>query len=200
MATTIRESSTRVTTTVVENTSVLKGEVELARSVRFINYNPATDVLTVSMLSGEVYSYAAVTDADFNAFAATKDHDDYYHDNIRFNFVETRQSIEVSVLTPLTNATGVSVSSNLTVLFTGVPVKSKGDIFIYQSDGTLETAIDVIDAQVTINTNTVTINPTASLTAATTFYVNFAKGSFVDVEGNPLPGISGAYGWRFTTA
>ena len=75
-----------------------------------------------------------------------------------------------------------------------------GNIFVYNSDGTVAKTIPVTDtAQVVFSGSTVTINPTADLAGGSGFYVNLASGVITDASGNAFAGISGSTAYNFTT-
>jgi hypothetical protein len=105
-------------------------------------------------------------------------------------------SITVASLNPLDNATGVSVSSNLVMTFSGNAVVGSGNITVQKtSDDSVVKTIAVGDAQVTGGgTTTITINPTTDLPVGTGLYVLVPSTAFVG-----FAGISDKNTWNFTT-
>jgi CSLREA domain-containing protein len=107
----------------------------------------------------------------------------------------------ISSLSPVDNATGVAVGTNLVLTFTENIQKGTGNIVLKKSsdNSTLET-IAVGSAAVSVSGVTATIDPTATLAGSTGYYVEVAAGAFEDLSGNDFAGISGAGSWNFTTA
>ena len=60
--------------------------------------------------------------------------------------------------------------------------------------------IDVNSASVTVNGALATIHPLANLGVNTRYYVEIARGAFVNTAGNCFTGIAGNSTWSFTTA
>ena len=104
---------------------------------------------------------------------------------------------------PSDNATGVSVTSNLRLGFSEAVNATSGLIKIYKSDGTLVYTIAANDtSQVSLDSTKtkVTIDPSVSLLAGTSYYVIIETGAFEDLAGNDYAGISSTAGFNFTTA
>lgn len=101
---------------------------------------------------------------------------------------------------PSDNATGVSVSSNLSITFSESIQKGTGDITIKKisDDSTVQT-IAVTNAAVTISAKTATINPPSDLASDTAYYINIASGAFKDLSNNNYAGITNNSTWNFTT-
>lgn len=107
----------------------------------------------------------------------------------------------VSNLSPLDNATEVSLDTNLVITFDEAVDVETGNIFIKKSsdNSTVET-IDVTSGLVTgTGTTIITINPTNDLNYSTEYYVNIGATAFDDAAGNSYAGISDATTWSFTT-
>ena len=104
---------------------------------------------------------------------------------------------------PADNATGVSVTSNLTLAFSEKMKAGSGLIKIYKSDGTLFHSIAANDtSQVSFNSSRpmVVIDPSITLLAGTGYYVIIEPGAFEDLAGNDYAGLSSASAFNFTTA
>jgi methionine-rich copper-binding protein CopC len=125
-----------------------------------------------------------------------------YEDGVWKNITVTVADTIVPTLlstSPLDNATGVSISSNITMTF-NEPIKAgTGNIVI--SNGTDIRTIDVADSsQVTISNATVTINPTTNLNGNSSYNIQMASGVIKDLNNNPYAGISDTTTFNFTTA
>ncbi|NEP85841.1 MAG: hypothetical protein F6K18_02835 [Okeania sp. SIO2C2] len=108
----------------------------------------------------------------------------------------------VTTFTPADDATSIAVGANLEIQFDEDIVKgTNGDIVIKQAfnDQVFET-INVTSAQVEINANTVTIDPSSNLDPLTEYYVEISSGAFQDTSENDYQGISDTNTWNFTTA
>ena len=106
-------------------------------------------------------------------------------------------------LSPADNATGINSSANLIMSFDENIAVNAGNITIKQSsDGsTFETISVASDPGVlTINNNTLTINPGVSLADNTEYYVLMDPTFLRDISENNFTGISGTTDWSFTTA
>ena len=109
-------------------------------------------------------------------------------------------TLDLKTLTPTDNATTVAPAANLVIEFDEVVQKGTGDIVIKKADGSEDTTIAVTSAEVTINGNRVTINPTADLAESTEYYVEIDSGAIEDTAGNDYGGISDSSTWSFTTS
>lgn len=108
----------------------------------------------------------------------------------------------VSTFSPLDNATNVNTSANLVITFSkAVYPESTGSVTIYKSsdDSVVET-IPADDARITgSGTTTIAINPTATLTDSTSYYVQIENDAFRDSLNNYFAGVSNTTTWNFTT-
>lgn len=109
----------------------------------------------------------------------------------------------VTTFTPLDNATGVSVSNNLTVLFSeNVAFNSVVSIVLKKGsdNSTIQTFTQAdIGGAISISSATLTINPTSDLTASTDYYIQIGATSILDLAGNAYAGISNTTTWNWTT-
>ena len=111
----------------------------------------------------------------------------------------------MDTFSPTDNATGVSATANLVLTFNEAVDAEAGadnDITIKTTvgDTTIET-IDAQDAKVTgTGTTTITINPDATLSSLTEYYVLIGADAFDDAASNSYAGIAGTTTWSFTTA
>ena len=101
---------------------------------------------------------------------------------------------------PVDNATAVGVSDNIVLTFSEAVKAGTGNItFSNGVDAPL--TMSVTDySHVTINENTITINPAADLRAGSSYHVQIDNGAIKDLAENPYAGISDATTLNFTTA
>ncbi|CAN1497043.1 VCBS repeat [Burkholderiaceae bacterium] len=106
--------------------------------------------------------------------------------------------------TPSDNGYMLTLTNNITMTFDQVVQKGTGTIGIYKtSDNTLlETAYDVVSSGLVTGwgTNTLTINPTANLTASTGYYVKVSNTAVKNAAGATFTGINDATTLNFSTA
>lgn len=108
---------------------------------------------------------------------------------------------EIQTLSPANGSNEVSLSSDLTITFNENVAFGSGDITLRQSGGALVESFDVATApaSLTLSGVTVTIDPSADLDDATTYYVEIAGTAIEDLSGNSYVGFSGDGSWSFTT-
>ena len=113
----------------------------------------------------------------------------------------------LSSSTPADNATGVSVSNDLTLTFDENVVAGTGLISLYSADGTLIESFNVANGNgsnggtVLFNATTgVTLNPSADLASSTGYYLVIADTAVEDGSGNFYAGIADNSTLTFTTA
>ena len=105
----------------------------------------------------------------------------------------------LSSSSPSDNTAGVAADANIVLTFSEHIQAGTGDIVI--SDGAGNTlTIPIGDGQVTIATNTVTINPTSDLSYSTGYNIQIASGVIDDTAGNAYAGITDATTLNFETA
>ena len=108
-------------------------------------------------------------------------------------------SADGSDVSPLDNAIGVVVGTNLVLTFSENVVAGTGNIVIKKvSDNSI---VETIAASATVIAGAqVTIDPTVTLAEATGYYVNIDATAFKDGSNNFYAGIADATTWNFTTA
>ncbi len=142
-------------------------------------------------------SATAFTDTSSNAYAGITDSTTW-----TFQTLDT-SSPYVTTFSPANFATGVSSTANLVMTFDrAVFVQTNGVITIKTGGSTTE-SITLPDARVTgTGTATITINPTATLSSQTVYYVNIDGTAFNDLTdgtGNSFSGMTDTTTWTFTT-
>ncbi len=105
-------------------------------------------------------------------------------------------------VSPADDSTGVHPRANLVIEFSESVVAVEGSIILKKAsdDSTVET-FSVTSARVSgAGTDTITIDPTASLLGSSEYYVLIDETAFEDGNGNFYAGISSPTTWSFTTA
>ena len=78
--------------------------------------------------------------------------------------------------------------------------QGSGSVTIHRvSDNSIVETIAITSSRVNVSNDTVTIDPTSSLTPGTAYYVQIAAGAIEDLAGNDFAGISDPATWNFTT-
>jgi methionine-rich copper-binding protein CopC len=97
----------------------------------------------------------------------------------------------VSAFSPADGATGVAVSSNLTLTFNEAVQLGSGTITLRRADGLLVEQFDAATStRLTVQGSTLTLDPSADLTGATGYYLELTPGSVKDLAGNAFIGSS----------
>ena len=101
-------------------------------------------------------------------------------------------------LTPVNNATGISITPTLNITFNESVQKGTGNILIRDfSTGSIVQNIDVATTAVNLSGASATFS--ASLNYSQRVYVEIPAGAFRDLAGNNYAGFSGNSTWSFTT-
>ena len=96
----------------------------------------------------------------------------------------------MSTYSPAQAATGVAISSDVVLTFSETVVAGSGNIVLTPSSGSA-TTIAIGDGQVTISTNTVTIDPSSNLLDSVQYTVTMAPGVLKDGSNNNFAGLKG---------
>ena len=106
----------------------------------------------------------------------------------------------VSTFSPLDDATGASITGDLSINFNENVAKGTGNILIKKTlDNSIFETIDVTTAAISVSGATVTINPAGTFDNLAGYYVEIPAGAIKDSAGNDYAGISSATAWNFTT-
>ena len=114
--------------------------------------------------------------------------------------------INIDTTAPTITSTGPadggmgSPTDNLTITFSEAVVKGAGTIrLVNDTDSGAYIDIPVTDSSITINGNTVTIDPSSNLLMGKSYHVEITAGAFTDVAGNAYAGITSgdATTWNF---
>lgn len=104
----------------------------------------------------------------------------------------------ISTFSPIDEATGIAIGSNITLAFSEAIQRGTGSILLKTAAGTTVATYDAVtSANLSIFGSTLTINPTADLAYSTGYKVEFAAGTIKDLAGNSYAGTTS---YNFTTA
>lgn len=103
-------------------------------------------------------------------------------------------------LSPVNNASGVPISSNLTMTFNEAVTTASGNIYIVRnSDDAIVKTIAASSQSVVTNGAIVTIDLPADLTSGVAYHVKMDAGAFKNAAQQDFQGIADAMTWGFTT-
>ncbi|MBD0327730.1 MAG: Ig-like domain-containing protein, partial [Pyrinomonadaceae bacterium] len=102
----------------------------------------------------------------------------------------------VNSISPADNSTDIAADTKLVMIFNKQVVKGQGTIIL--THGTSSQKIDVSSAAVSIQGDTVTIDPTIDFPSESYVSVLIMPGAFKDISGNAFEGILDADTWNFT--
>ncbi|MCX7247176.1 MAG: Ig-like domain-containing protein [Burkholderiales bacterium] len=104
----------------------------------------------------------------------------------------------ISTFSPIDEATGIAIGSNITLTFSESIQRGTGSILLKTAAGTTVATYDAVTSvNLSIFGSTLTINPTADLAYSTGYKVEFAAGTIKDLAGNSYAGTTS---YNFTTA
>jgi methionine-rich copper-binding protein CopC len=169
-----------------------------------LELDPATGELTQSSIwggsSADSFADIGVTSDRLHVVGTTRSFGAGGSDLVYLVYARTDTTAPtVSTLSPADNATGVSLTSNLTITFNETIQKGSGNVVVKRSnDNSVFQTLAVSDASVTVTGSLVTINAN-DFAPNTSYFVEVAVGAFKDMANNNFAGISGATNWNFTT-
>ena len=104
----------------------------------------------------------------------------------------------ITTYSPTDNATGVALTSNLVATFSEPVAVGSGTVRLYATGN--PTPIQTFTPTAgNISGSVVTLDPTADLTAGTSYYVQIDAGAFTDLAANNFAGIADSTTWNFAT-
>ena len=185
--------------TLIRSFDVSSSEVTIAGN-EVVIVNPSVDLS---------YNTLFYVNIDAGAFKDLRDNDfaglDSSSPDTGMRFTTELDTIKPTItsISPLLDATDVSLNSNIEVTFSEDVVIGSGNITIHRSSNDIILQIiDVTDSNVTLNRNQVIINPDRDLPVELSLYVNIDSGAFKDLRGNDFAGLDSSSlntGIRFTT-
>ncbi|MCX6735427.1 MAG: Ig-like domain-containing protein [Candidatus Peregrinibacteria bacterium] len=105
----------------------------------------------------------------------------------------------VTSITPADNATGVSITTGLTVVFDENVIAVGGKNMYVMNGGTTVATIAVDGGSVSVLGGTVAVTLPSSLAYSTAYHMIIDSGAFTDASSNPITGIADSTTWNFTT-
>ncbi|QHT71575.1 T9SS type A sorting domain-containing protein [Rhodocytophaga rosea] len=171
---------------------VPNGQVTIAGNT--VTINPAADLLEGEDIAIQIEA-GTFTDLAGNPYAGIINSTTW-----TFTTEEAQDETApiVSEYAPADGEVDVPLNTNLVLTFDEPVVKGTGNITITQ--GADSQTIAVTDAAVSVNGNTVTINPTTDFAEQTLVNVQIQAGAIKDATGNDYTGIVDNTTWNFTTA
>jgi methionine-rich copper-binding protein CopC len=176
-------------TTILQTIAIIEPAISVTDNV--LTIDPLQDLpegATVHVL----ITAGAIVDLAGNAYAGITD-------NITWQFTtaepEDKEAPLVLTYAPAQNAVDVDPAENLTLTFNEPILIGEGNITILQ--GFSSQQIDVNSPQVSISSNTVSINPNQDFPSAALVSVRIEKGAFQDNAGNLYEGIATDDVWTF---
>jgi hypothetical protein len=105
----------------------------------------------------------------------------------------------VTTFNPVTGTQAVPVSADLVFELSEPAQRGSGTIELRTADGTLVQPFEAGSAAVTVQGNTLTLNPGVDLTPSTGYIVEFAPDAFLDLAGNTYAGSTESGIYKFST-
>ena len=154
-------------------------------STWIVNVSPALNVTSGAI--GLTLKAGAVSDAAGNLNAAASNAD---------QTLDTSSPI-VAIFSPTDEAKGVAIGDNITLTFGEAVQRGAGNIVLKTTAGATVATYDAASsANLTVNGNTLTINPSSDLGIFTGYQVELAAGTIKDLAGNSYAGTTS---YTFTT-
>ncbi|HRF56627.1 MAG TPA: Ig-like domain-containing protein [Campylobacterales bacterium] len=146
------------------------------------------------------YAYATLQDSIMKLGGSTSSQTE--DANIRvFDQNQVITPLTLKTTTPSNNQSSVPQDSNFTLTFSESVFAESGKYITIKktNDNSTITTIETTDPQITINGDTVTINPTNNLPTDSGYYILIDKGAFVSSSGSMYEGISSSGAFGFST-
>ncbi len=146
------------------------------------------------------YAYATLQDSIMKLGGSTSSQTEDASIRV-FDQNQVINPLTLKTTTPSNNQSSVASDTNFTLTFSeSVTAGSAKYITIKKTnDNSTITTIETTDPQITINGDTVTINPTNNLPTDSGYYILIDKGAFVSSSGSMYEGISSSGAFGFST-
>ncbi|MFZ9759656.1 MAG: Ig-like domain-containing protein, partial [Burkholderiaceae bacterium] len=177
----------RAGTTLVESFNVAtSGRISIAGSI--LTIDPTANLSGSTSYSLSVPA-GAVKDAAGNAIGSS----------LAFGFATSAAGSDttapsLTLASPANAATGVATTSNIELKFSESVQLGTGEIQLLTSSGSLVESFTTGSSRVTVNGDTVTIDPSNELSTATAYRLNFTGNAIQDLAGNGYS--SSVYGFQ----
>jgi uncharacterized repeat protein (TIGR02543 family) len=180
----------------IESFNVATPAVELGVSGDTVTINPTADLAASTTYYIEIDA-TAIDDLAGNSFAGISGDGTW---SFTTGSPDTTAP-SIDTLSPTNGAGSISPSANLVITFDEDIVFGSGQHHLRESGGAQVENYDVASppANLTLSGNTLTIDPSSSLSDSTTYYVEIDSTAIDDLAGNSFAGISGDSTWSFTT-
>lgn len=146
--------------------------------------------------------WTLVDPGEYTLLAVAEDDDGNISTSTAVTFTITDATLPTTeTLSPLDNATGVAVNSDLIITFDETVDSETGNIVLKKAsdDSTVET-FDVTTDITGSGTDTITIDPATDLGVGIAYYIQIDATAFDDTAGNSFAGITDTTTWSFTAA
>lgn len=175
------------------NISVSDAQVSFNGNI--VTINPSSDLNFNSSYNVQI-APGVLTDLAGNAYAGISD-------AATLNFSTESRDVEPPYLvssSPVDSDAAVAVNSDIVLFFSERVEAGSGNLVIKANGGVTDTrSIAVSDAQISFNSNKVTINPNADLASGTAYHVEIANSAIKDTGWNFYAGITDATTLNFIT-
>lgn len=165
----------------------------------------ASRALNTGESNDVVFNFSNISQMLFWAKAETASNQIAYHgsnkaNGIVRNWVAADQTPPtLSSTNPADNATGVSLTANLTATFNENIAFGTGSITLYDGNDAVVQTVSSGSSGLTISGATMTFNPAANLTPNTNYYLHIDPTAIKDVAGNFYAGFADNTTWNFNT-
>ncbi len=160
------------------SSSIFSGQASVSGNGNTRTINPNNDLPAGDTCNIGIYS--VTSSATGQSFCSA------CPNSFSFDVVDGPQLISVS---PSGGATGIDPNTDLTLTFDQEVFAGAGNLRIEQTDGTNIEEMSVASQQVTVDGDTVIVNPNSLLNYGTSYTLIIDEGAFVDVKGNPFAGL-----------
>ncbi len=158
------------------------GQIQISGNV--LTLNPSADLAFGNGYRVD-FDFGSVKDLAGNNYTGTTTY------NFSTSAAQDTTAPFVQFSSPADEATGVAVGSNIVLTFNEAIQRGAGTIVLRNSAGTaIETYQAGSAAQISINGNVLTLNPSADLAFSTGYRVDFDFGSVKDLAGNNYTGTT----------
>ena len=165
------------------------------------NFTKVTPSVTIPVFNGKEALVADVDNDGDQDFLVPDSSGSAYFRQDGTSVGTNNRPPRLSSKSPADGATGVNADGDIVLTFDEtIALAGTGNIKIYkESDNSLIESIPANDAKVTgVGTSTITVNPSATLSDSTSYYVKIDKKAFFDEDGMTYKGIYNKTSYNFT--
>jgi hypothetical protein len=175
-------------------TTIPIDDAQVTVSGSVLTIDPAVD-LDPNDTYAVLIDAGALADEAGNAFAGIADTDVWSFETANVDLTAPG----IASLSPVDDATAVSIGANLVATFDEALAVGSGNIVVSNLTQSTGTVIPVGDAQISVSGSSLTIDLSTDLDLGNTYAVLIDAGAVTDLSANSYAGISDTTTWRFTT-